>query len=163
MVNLRRLKPLVAGLLGLTVTGLGHIYLRRWRRAAAWLLLVIVVGQVFVSPETLDFVNASFAQGGLFAPPQTPIPSAVLEELLLLSVVATASAVDAYLVGVRSLRDAEAEAGTGTSAADAVGATAADSTADATVNCPNCGKEFEAGMEFCPWCAERVAVADDEN
>ncbi|WP_224336173.1 zinc ribbon domain-containing protein [Haloprofundus halobius] len=158
MVSLRRLKPLVAGLLGLTITGLGHLYLRRWRRGVAWIILVLVVGQVFVSQATLDFVNASFSQGSLFTPQQTPIPSETLQELLLLSVLATASAVDAYLVGVRKLRDADAEA---RSASGSRGAGVPD--ADAARNCPNCGKEFEAGMEFCPWCAERVAVDDADD
>lgn len=35
-----RKRPWLAAALAFPVTGLGHLYLRRWRRAAGWLLLV---------------------------------------------------------------------------------------------------------------------------
>ncbi|WP_224269135.1 zinc ribbon domain-containing protein [Haloprofundus salinisoli] len=148
MVSLRRLKPFIAGALGMLIAGLGHLYLRRWRRAIAWMALVILVGELFFSPATVEFLDSTISQGSPFVAGQAPSSPAVLEELLLVSFVIVASALDAVLVGVRTLR-----------AEDAAAASEGDSStmdAEATWNCPNCGKEVEAEMEFCPWCAERI-------
>lgn len=43
-------RPWLAALLAVAITGLGHLYLRRWGRAFAWLLLVALTVFVF-SPE----------------------------------------------------------------------------------------------------------------
>lgn len=51
-MNLARLRrPLIAGVLSLLVAGAGHLYLRRYRRAAGWLLLTVATSVLLVSPE----------------------------------------------------------------------------------------------------------------
>ncbi|QCJ48254.1 zinc ribbon domain-containing protein [Haloprofundus sp. MHR1] len=155
MVSLRRLKPFIAGALGMFIAGLGHLYLRRWRRAIAWMALVILVGELFFSPETVAFLDSTVSQGPPFVADQAPSSPVVLEELLLVSFVIVASALDAVLVGLRTLR-----------AEDAAAAGEGDdgpSDAEATWNCPNCGKAVEEEMEFCPWCAERVDSRTDAD
>ncbi|KTG10438.1 hypothetical protein AUR64_12810 [Haloprofundus marisrubri] len=145
MVSLRRLKPFVAGILGVFIAGLGHLFLGRWRRAIAWMALVIVVGELFFSPETLAFLEATAAGGFPFVAEQPPSSPVVLEELLLVSFVIVASAVDAVLVGIRTLR-----------AEDAAAANEGEPAEEETWTCPNCRKDVETDMEFCPWCAEPV-------
>jgi hypothetical protein len=54
MSRVSRKRPWLAALLGLTITGLGHLYLRRWRRAGAWLVLLFGVAVLFVPPEAMD-------------------------------------------------------------------------------------------------------------
>ena len=121
-----RRRALVAALVGLVggvvgIAGVGHVYLREWRRAIAWFVLVLGAGLALVTT---------------FADPQTATPSTLPTEvtapvfaLLLLN------AVDAYYVASRSTESAEATAGD---------------------TCPSCGRETDASLEFCPWCAERL-------
>lgn len=47
-------RPWLAAALALPVTGLGHVYLRRWRRALGWLLVVTAATALFVPPEALE-------------------------------------------------------------------------------------------------------------
>jgi len=44
-------RPVVAALLAVAVTGLGHVYLRRWRRALGWVTVGYAAMVLFV-PET---------------------------------------------------------------------------------------------------------------
>ncbi|MFC6903995.1 zinc ribbon domain-containing protein [Halalkalicoccus tibetensis] len=79
-----RKRPWLAAALAFPVTGLGHLYLRRWRRAAGWLLLVAAAAVVLApgveSPSVL--VGASFQAVPLF-------------------VLVWLSALDAYMVAYR--------------------------------------------------------------
>jgi hypothetical protein len=95
----RAILAVVASAIGAAVgiAGVGHVYLREWRRAAAWFALVVgsalVLGAVFVDPGA-DPANLS---------PES-IPATVtlpIAALLLLSML------DAYLVASRSTPDDE--------------------------------------------------------
>ena len=116
MSETRGKRPWLAAVLAATVTGLGHVYLWRLRRALGWLAVAVAVGFL------------TLPQG--FEPTATGPADAL--PLLGVSVVST---VDAY-------RLARATGGD----ADAV-------EPDATPNCPECGRELDPEVEFCPWCS----------
>lgn len=81
-----RKRPWLAAVLALPITGLGHVYLRRWRRAVGW-LLVVTVATVLSAPSGVEspftLVGTSF---------QEAAPLFVLVGL---------SAIDAYLLARR--------------------------------------------------------------
>ena len=88
-----RTRPWLAAVLGVAVTGLGHLYLRRWMRALGWLLAVFATGTLFVSDAALQ----AFATGERFP----------IVELLPVVAVSTLSVVDAYLLAVSKRFGAE--------------------------------------------------------
>jgi hypothetical protein len=95
----RTILAVVASALGAAVgiAGVGHAYLREWRRAAAWFALVVgsalVLLAVFTDPATVD-------------------PRAVPREVTLPLVVLFAlSTLDAYVVAVRSADRSGTDAG----------------------------------------------------
>jgi len=126
-------RPWLAALLAAFVTGLGHLYLRRWRRGLGWLLVLFAVTVLFVDPATVD----AFATGGSV----DPLAVAPIYAVGALSVV------DAYLVaraGNFVARITPTEDGEFT-------------------HCPNCGKELDGDLDFCQWCSTDlgdVEVAD---
>jgi uncharacterized paraquat-inducible protein A len=118
--------------LALAVAGLGHAYLRRWRRAAGWFGAILLTG----------IGLASF-----FAPPSatsvTEFPPEVILPVLALFAL---SAVDAYRLarrGVRTVASRQTDDGEAT-------------------RCPNCGKETDPEMAFCQWCAEPLDGSGEE-
>jgi hypothetical protein len=128
--SISRKRPWLAALLGAVATGLGHLYLRRWRRAFGWLALLVGVSVVFVDPATID----ALATGG----PVDPL------SVVPLAVVAGFSVADAYLLA---------------HARNAVARTRAGPDGDRT-HCPNCGKELDADLAFCHWCSAELEAAD---
>jgi len=128
-----RRRALVAAFVALAgamigVAGVGHAYLRLWNRAVAWCSLVLGTGLALVAILTTP--EAVLADG---APPTVVGPIAVL-----LSV----SVVDAYRVGV---------------ATDRSPSTASDAVDDSdSPTCPSCGREVDASIDFCWYCAEPV-------
>lgn len=55
-----RKQPWLAALLSVAVVGLGHIYLRRWKRAVGWLVVLFASTAFFVDPTALH----ALATGG---------------------------------------------------------------------------------------------------
>lgn len=55
-----RKRPWLAAILSTLAAGLGHVYLRRWRRALGWLLLVFAATYI-VGPETVTAYQAGDA------------------------------------------------------------------------------------------------------
>ncbi|ELZ05520.1 zinc ribbon domain-containing protein [Natrialba asiatica] len=79
-----RKRPWLAAGLGLLVTGLGQLYLRRWKRALGWAVFAVLVGAFLVPESTLaNPASADLVDG---AP---------------LLVVGVLSVVDAYLIARR--------------------------------------------------------------
>ncbi|MFW5965511.1 MAG: DUF7575 domain-containing protein [Halodesulfurarchaeum sp.] len=76
-------RPWLAALLGVLITGLGHLYLRRWWRALAWVLAAFATAFLVLDPEVLALS------------PTEPVDVRLVWPIL--GVVAL-SAVDAYLV-----------------------------------------------------------------
>jgi len=120
-------RPWLAFLLGALVTGLGHVYLHRWRRAAGWVLLAVGVAWVFVPPEALQSIQSSTLSS---------LPA--VAPLLLVSVL---SLLDLYV-----LTRIQQQQSTAVQAAK---------EHEDTRTCPNCGKETDPDLQFCQWCTTR--------
>lgn len=126
-------RPWLAALLAIVYPGLGHLYLREWLRALMWFgLIVSSVWLLFPQPEAVS-VDAYLAAA-------SAVPLEVSLALLLLSVL---SVYDAY----RLAREANR--------------TVAVTGQDGQVQCPHCGKEVEADLDFCHWCTEPLDRPDD--
>jgi len=167
-----RRRPWLAAALALLVSGLGHAYLRRWARAFGWYVLV-TAPLVFVVPDAaVDRVVAGDP------PPIGDIAPAL--------VVVAASVVDAYVLAVRDNRTRERRSSStgaeeGPSRSDDRGetprieaATVAEGTetgetdaergppeavsdpVEDEVSCPHCGRDTDATLDFCQWCAESL-------
>jgi len=109
----------------LGVAGAGHLYLRRWRRAAAWFSFVVgaalVLLWLFVDPATVDLADP--ASVAALEPSVLPLTvTAPLFALLLLSTL------DAYRLATEGSRLTDEP------------------------QCPNCGGELDPEIDFCPWC-----------
>ncbi|WP_128904158.1 zinc ribbon domain-containing protein [Halorubrum amylolyticum] len=170
-------RPLLAALLAMALPGLGHLTLRRWGRALLWHLTIVGGGVALFAlydvPVGSTGSVTEAAETAAALPTDVTLPIAVLYGL---------SAVDAYLVGradiaERRRADATAEAvrrraasDDGEATAEPSGANAAvpvatDSRGDAgptEVECPHCGKETDADLDFCHWCTEPLPWADAE-
>jgi hypothetical protein len=145
-----RFRPYVAALLGLLVTGLGHLYLRRWLRAIAWLALAFTVSVAFVPEST-----ATAVLSGEQVDPVTLIPGLL---------VGIGSAVDAFRVGRQEQADAGRRAPMAEAVADADESPEPDIEPDAeTIDCPACGKPVDPNLGFCHWCTTEFEVPDSEN
>ena len=129
--------PLVAAILGTAVTGLGHLYLRRWLRALGWLSVTVVVSALFVPESSI----AAIASGTLTNP----------LAMLPIVLISAASALDAYLIA--AVKRAK-------SAGQIPDGSKTDRT-DATVACPTCGKDVDPDLGFCHWCTTEFEVVDD--
>ena len=128
-------RPWLAAVLATLVTGFGHLYLRRWRRALGWLVVVFVTGALFVPPEAME----ALVNEGVIDP-------VALAPTLLVSAVSVA---DAYLVA-RALNVRNR----------AVAAAMDDGESTAATHCPNCGKELDPELDFCQWCTTSIDDAE---
>lgn len=148
--NGSRKRPWLAALLGTLATGLGHFYLRRWKRGIGWFAAAVVVSAVFVPPEAARaLLEGSGGDLGTLAP---------------LLAVGVASVADAYVLarlhqqethdGIESTTPsspaAEETAVTGGGSAET------HTTADVDAECPECGKELDPDLDFCPWCTTQL-------
>ena len=131
-----RNNPLLAALLGTAVTGLGHLYLRRWLRALGWLAGTIVASVLFIPESTISALNSGTISGSL--------------SILPIGVISAASALDAYLIARKRLQINRDRA------TNTVGATG-DNKSPA---CPACGKPFDPELEFCHWCTTEFEAVD---
>lgn len=158
-----RFRPYFAALLGMLVTGLGQLYLRRWLRAFGWFALAFGVSLVFV-PET---AAADILAG------ETVDPIAVLPGAL----VGVASAIDAFILARREVAAENGVNGDPTGTADApdVVPNAGDvppadgddepleATGDQKVDCPACGKPVDPELGFCHWCTTEFATGGPDE
>jgi len=127
--NLTRKRPWLAVFLAALGTGFGHLYLRRWRRAIAWVVVATGVVVLLVPEGALE----AFALGGEFA----------WLDIVPLVIVSAVSAFDAYrlaLVDNDVVRTHERTAG-------------------AIRSCPACGRRLDSDLEFCHWCSVRLPEA----
>ncbi|WP_115862906.1 zinc ribbon domain-containing protein [Halorussus litoreus] len=120
-------RPWLAALLGVVATGLGHLYLRRWRRAFGWLVVLFGAASLFVEPAALEEIATGAA-----------VDPVALAPVLAVAVLST---VDAYVLA---------------HAQNAVARLNRDSDGDLT-HCPNCGNELDPDIEFCHWCTADVS------
>lgn len=143
-----RKRPWLAGLLALVVTGLGHAYLRRWLRGFGWFAATFAAVLLFVPPEVVEALNTG-------APIGNPV------EALPPVLIVVASAVDAYMLARRT-HAGPAHAGSTEDGSEAGPAAVGGrhAAADSAPTCPNCGKELDADLDFCPWCTVELEWAD---
>jgi uncharacterized paraquat-inducible protein A len=137
-----RKRPWIAVLLAVLYPGLGHVYLREWGRALLWFVLVIV-SSTFLIPD--GAVPASLSVDALVGAAGA-IP---LEVSLLILALSFVSVLDAYWLATRINERTQP--------------TVDDQGRVTAENCPNCGKELDDDIEFCPWCSERLAATDETD
>jgi hypothetical protein len=126
-------RPWLALLLGALVTGLGHIYLRRWRRATGWILLTVGASYLFVPAEALQTIHS-----GMLSSVRAIAPVLLVSGLSLL---------DLYV-----LTRIQQHQTTATHAAE--------NRVD-TLTCPHCGKETDPDLQFCQWCTGRFETLEE--
>lgn len=124
----------LAAALAFLYPGLGHLYVRAWLRAAAWFGLAVstVAWLVFagVIPASLfESAEAGGLEGVLAVSRGLPV-----EARFAILAVTLFNVVDAFLTARRNSADAPAESG----------------------ECPECGRELDDDIEFCPWCTARI-------
>lgn len=135
-----RYRPWLAAFLALLVAGLGHAYLRRWRRAFMWFGWIFGTGLVL----TAFFADSATADPVVLAP----------EILVPLVVLFLMSAVDAFRLGRADLSPQSATESLTTT--DGI-------TGESDLSCPNCGKDIDPDLDFCPWCTERLPQNEESN
>lgn len=123
----------IPGYLGFA--GVGHAYLKQWRRSLVWFLLGLgsAIALLFYhveNPAAIDIAD----------------PAAVPTEVTIpLLIIITLSVLDAVFLSISLSREqAEQDA--------RVDAGADPETAAQLPTCPNCGKEVDPELDFCPWC-----------
>ncbi|MFB6281734.1 MAG: zinc ribbon domain-containing protein [Haloferacaceae archaeon] len=142
-----RHRPWLAAVLALLVVGLGHVYLRRWRRAALWFAVILGSGVALSS----TFADPSAAAG------PTDLPLVVVVPILGLYGV---SAADAYRIARETARQsAVVDEGGGAGAGPPPTGDPPEAEAPA---CPHCGKEVDPDLDFCTWCTEPLVPDDAE-
>jgi len=156
-------RPWLAALLGTLATGLGHLYLRRWKRGLGWFAAAVAVSGLVVPPEA---ARALLSGSG-----------ADLTTLAPLLAVGVASVADAYVLARRRRREGHDQVGEGASTATAGPRSAESDPAAPSVEaaaervsrsgpgssgaeCPECGEELDPEIDFCPWCTARL---DDQS
>ncbi|QDX41813.1 zinc ribbon domain-containing protein [Salarchaeum sp. JOR-1] len=139
-------RGLLAAALSFVYPGLGQLYRRAWLRALAWVALAVALAYLLTPPELLT----AFEEQGLAVFETATIP---VELTLALLVIRVLSAADAYFLTAAQTADRE------TALADAVPTpgrteteTDAAAGAEAAATCPNCGREIDDDLDFCPWC-----------
>lgn len=138
MSELTKVRPWLAAILGLAITGLGHLYLRRWRRALLWVALSFAVLMLFVPTESVTALsNAANGSGTL--PPLTDILPVLSVSLM--------SVVDAFFLGLKQVSEPSG--------------VLTDDDAE-SVACPQCGREVDADLDFCHWCTTRLDEPTDD-
>jgi hypothetical protein len=135
-------RSLVASVLAFIYPGLGHVYLRAWIRAVAWFSLALVTAALVVPPSALT----AFQDGGIsgLMAASRSFPAEVTLSLLVVRIL---NVIDAYLIGLREAA-VEEEAEPAESAAG---------------SCPECGRQLDEDLDFCPWCTTRLDEAGEEG
>ncbi|SFL56571.1 hypothetical protein SAMN04487950_4240 [Halogranum rubrum] len=138
--------------LAIPVVGLGHLYLRRWMRAAGWLLLVIG-SSMFVPAEELDALNAGWEAMLSGSGSAAGVPAPDFVALAPIIVVGFLSIVDAYLVARNQNAEYRAQQA----------ALAAGEDPSAEIECPVCGRPVDPELDFCHWCTTKLEWPDQET
>jgi hypothetical protein len=128
-------RPWLAAVLGTLATGFGHLYLRRWRRALGWLLIMSITSLLFVSESSIDAVMTSLWTGTGTIP---------YVDLIPLFIVGVVSAFDAYAIArMDNRRLLEQRMG--------------------IQRCPDCGRPVDPDVSFCQWCATPKSESNEST
>ncbi|MEF8773901.1 MAG: zinc ribbon domain-containing protein [Halobacteriales archaeon] len=132
MTGARRKRPWLAALLALLYPGLGHLYVRAWLRALLWFGLIMSAVVVLVPDVSAGGGPMAAAEAAWDATQALPMRTqALLSGMVILE------AFDAFVLARRT-RPAEAE------------------ETDPAGTCPNCGRDLDEDLDFCPWCSTRL-------
>lgn len=150
-----RRRPWLAALLAVIYPGAGHLYLRAWIRAFAWFGLALLVATVIIPESVLQ----AGEQGGFSAfydafielEPQTILPLFIVNVLNVLDAYLTARRMNARSTGSGLLSGTRLGNDSDDEEAEPTG-TVVEQGGD----CPNCGRELDAELDFCPWCTTRL-------
>lgn len=123
-VSTRERRPWLAVTLAFLYPGLGHVYLREWRRALLWFTLALGTFILLAPSEALDTGSATGMDALRRLAGQLPILAVVS-----MAAVTAFSMADAYYIATAD------EVPTG-------------------VSCPACGREIDDDLDFCHWCTE---------
>lgn len=123
-------RPWLAAVLAALATGLGHLYLRRWRRALLWLGVLFITTVLFVDPAAIN----GLATGGATDP----------LSIAAIVIVGGLSVVDAYLLAHVHNRVAHL----------------IESRDGRLTHCPDCGREVDPDLDFCHWCTTEIGDID---
>jgi hypothetical protein len=117
-------------LLSFLQPGLGHAYLRAWRRAVTWFLVwaAVTAALVELPSPSLTVEGLLRAARQLFG----ALGGLELVPSLVLSAVTAFAMVDAFRMADEPELD------------------------DGTPRCPDCGKEIDEDLDFCPWCTAEL-------
>ena len=126
-------RPWIAAGLSLVYPGLGHLYLRTWLRAVGWLAMALIAAGLVI-PES---VVRAYETGG-FEAVLAATRTLPMEALVPLFVVRALVVADAFFVGRRQIQQRSRVA------------------AGSAGTCPECGKELDEELAFCPWCTTRL-------
>lgn len=147
-------RPWLAALLAVLYPGAGHLYLRAWFRALAWFGLAFLVAMLVIPESVLQAGEqggfSAFYDAFLAVDPQTILPLFVVNALNVL---------DAYLTA-RRMNTRRTQGGLlagglfGSGTAEESGS--AEEAQPVGGDCPNCGRELDADLDFCPWCTTRL-------
>lgn len=141
-------RPWLAALLSILFPGLGHAYLRAWARALLWVVLLTAATVVMIPPSIAPSAFTVEAFMNAYA----EIPTSVSLVVFALTVLC---AVDAY----RLAQEHNTRAVTSAANVD-IPSGGSDS---AVRKCPNCGKELDEDIDFCPWCTFELTEPDDST
>ncbi len=131
MAQVRRRRPWIAAVLGFIFTGVGHIYLRRWLRGAAWFMAALASS--FFVPEAAVEATTQAATTAFTNPQAAQSMTLPIKELLPIYAVITASIIDAYIIAkMNNQLVEEIEQG--------------------VRRCPSCAKKIDDSVNFCQWC-----------
>ena len=148
-------RPWVAALLGTVATGLGHLYLRKWGRALWWVALLVATGVLFVPEAAFDALVSGVAVPSVLATGPAALRSVLAADAVALwpvAAIGALSVLDAYLLA---------------RAHNAARVTVAPD--GSLTQCPNCGGDLDADLDFCHWCTAEfgdfrvVAPGDDRD
>lgn len=140
-----RKRPWLAALLTILAPGLGHAYLREWGRAVLWLLLVVGAWLVLV-PDLLAVTSLEEFRAATDGAP-------VVVNLALASASALCIA-DAYWMALNHNRPSAADPGP-------IASDDAHPDPAAVTECPSCGRELDADLDFCHWCTTPLDATDE--
>ncbi|MES3162375.1 MAG: zinc ribbon domain-containing protein [Halorubrum sp.] len=162
----RRLLPPLAAFLAIAFPGLGHLLLRRYGRAIVWHTTIVGGALVLYTLYDAGPIDpaASVAEITATVPTDVFLPVGLLVSLSALdallvgkAVVANAERADATAAAIRN-RASEASSG-----APPEAVVGQDEDGTSQVECPSCGRETDADIEFCHWCTEPLPWADEND
>ncbi|SMO67444.1 zinc ribbon domain-containing protein [Halorubrum cibi] len=187
MSEIRRRRPWLAVLLALLISGLGHAYLRRWARAFGW-YAVITATLVFLVPDAaVDQLLARETPPAVdIAPGLLAVLASVVDAYVL--AIRNNRRYDRRRGAAGAPTGANGGEGTGTgtgtverSGTDGDAADVSDTgsgghergarrtgsdagtkspgAVPSTIECPHCGRDTDADLDFCHWCTEPIDVS----